>query len=131
MHTRNANYDLNTFFGSRTFSSLGGLFPKYEVSEGVAHLMTTAQASWFVTDCVAFHSVKCKPQDGLIICQLVCDPRMSGGDKRQDGFLMITDGDYNVLHKQTYDSVNLEDGKYEIWIQFNGDGFTVYLPSEH
>lgn len=122
----NENYELNQFYGSLEFTSLSPVFPRYCVSEGVKHLMERCQASWLVTDVVAWHSV-CKKPTRLMSATLTVDRE----NERGDGVLNITDENNMGYYSKLYSLVSLKDGKYEIWIAWNGDGYTVYLPTEH
>ena len=122
----NENYDLNKFYGSLEFTSLSPVFPKYCVSEGVKHLMENCDASWLVTDVVAWHSV-CKKPTRLMVATLTVDRE----NERGDGCLFITDENDMGYYAKLYSLVSLKDGKYAFWIAWNGDGYTVYLPTEH
>tara|TARA_R100000278_G_scaffold57851_1_gene47525 strand:- start:502 stop:891 length:390 start_codon:yes stop_codon:yes gene_type:complete len=123
----NENYELNTFYGSLEFTSLSPVFPKYCVSEGVKHLMERCHATWLVTDVVAWHSCATHNSSRLMVATLTVDRE----NERGDGILNITDENGMGYYSKLYSLVSLKDGKYELWIAWNGDGYTVYLPSEH
>lgn len=125
VQTLNSNYDLNSFIGSATFTTVGGMYQKYIVSEGVKHLMTEANATWLVTDALAVHSIELTQKAG---CRLVrCDVTVTDSKAQ---FTMANDDNEKVYEKD-YSFTDLADGFYQFFIGWNGEGWTLYLPSEH
>jgi hypothetical protein len=115
------------FIGSQEFTRLGPVFPGVIMSEGVLFLAEKAGAFW-LPDAIASHIVtnaslreECQ---GLIFWHLQVENGSAVLTARKDSGLPAL-----VTQEIEYTDFPLDE--IEIWAGDNGEGYTLYLPSEH
>lgn len=115
------------YYGSETFTGMGPLFPGIVMSEGVSFLAEKAGAYW-LADAIASHIVtnaSLREKTGSI---------MFWNLKVEDGSAVLTvrrDSGEPVLVRQEIGYTDFPLDEIDIWAGQNGQGYTLYLPSEH
>jgi hypothetical protein len=118
--------NLSQFTGSQSFYPF--TLSNSVLTEGTAHVAEELGAYWLMEkiDLLVRGLAKAGKDVSLAVANL---KPAAGGAK-----LKIEDGNYNVLVEDQIEFTDLDfdrvDGELTVWVSPNGQGFTLYLPSE-
>lgn len=120
-------HQLAQHHGSETFTTMGPLFAGILMTEGVVHMAELCCAHW-LPEAIASHIVtdrKLRREE----FQVWTLAKLEGGTWR----LLATDGNDNgiALQEIEYSDFPLDDEPFALWACYNGQGFTIMLPSEY
>ena len=121
--------NLSQFTGSQSFYPF--TFARTSVlSEGARYIAEHLEAFWLMEKIDQL--VRAIEREGKDVSLLVANLKPDGDDGAK---LKIEDGDYNVMVEDQIEFTDLDfdriDGELTIWVSPNGQGFTLYLPSEY
>ncbi len=124
--------DLAHFTGSATFTRLGPIYPEIIISEGVLFLAKEASAFW-LPEAIASHIVTNKElrelSQGLMFWRL--DVTRDGDGRASAVLTARKDTGLPALVTQEIEYTDFPLEGIDIWAGSNGEGYTLYLPSEH
>lgn len=118
--------DLRQFTGTTQWFAIGAPFPDVIFTEGVEYLAREGQAQWLVV-AIAAH-LTTKPAfrlDHMLFWKL------TKGENDSAVLTAVRDTGLPPCVRQVIPWTDFPLQEVEIWSSFNGEVWTLYLPSEH
>ena len=115
--------------GSESFYRLNAFFKHIIATEGVYTMCQKLGAFWLF-DAVASHIPGVRNRHPEVYAEGFLVAMLHRNENDDGAALLITDGNDNILASQDIEYTDIPEDVM-LFVEFNGQGWTILLPSEH